>query len=197
MAKILSKSGDSLADVYDVQGSIAGMDDLKSEEVNLVHEMGGTIFSERLSAAIFPLTTGAIAQSIAFNTGLLLPQTSRLLGLSVVSNNPGRLVDVSVHITAPLTELPVFAWVNADGQISVRMLISGSVATNFLLRPGSVLQVPNLFIGEDSPLPASTITIRGNTSAFGAGTVTTQAIAYIAFPQIGGLSNRGLPIPSW
>ena len=63
MPKILSQAGDSLADSYDVAGSIAGVDDLITQDVQLLHEMGGTIFSERLTSQVLTIASGSIAQN--------------------------------------------------------------------------------------------------------------------------------------
>jgi len=199
VAKILSKSGDSLADVYDVAGSIAGIDDLLSEDVNLVHEMGATIFSERLSAAVFPLTSGAIPQSTAFNSALPLAQTSRILGLAVVTDQIARINDVQVSINSQGvdTDCPIFSWISSDPSKVVRITIGGSLQTLTLLTPAYLPFIPNLTINQGSPSPVSTLILRGQTNAFGAGTVITQAIFFIAFPQVDGLSNRGLPLPGW
>jgi len=201
VAKILSKSGDSLADVYDVDGSIAGIEDLVSRDVNLVHEMGSTIFSERLSASIFPLTSGAIPQSTAFNSALPISPTSRLLGLAVVTDQLARINDMQVSIQAGApgaqTDIPLFVWVAGEIAKVIRMEIGGSLQTQTILLPASGASTPNLIIGQDSPLPAATFILRGQTNAFGAGTVTTQVILHIAFPQLEGLSNRGLPLPGW
>ncbi len=202
MAKILSKSGDSLADVYDVKGSIAGIEDLQSDDVNLVHEMGATIFSERLSSRILAITTGAIAQSQQINTTFTFTETSRLFGIQVITDNVARLNDISVHITsAPAidnTDIPIFAWVGAsDSSRGINVLVAGSLLGVAMLIPASPANVPNLMIGVDSPRPAAQITLRGDTTAFGAGTVTTQLIVHVGFPQIGGVSSRGLPLPGW
>ena len=45
MVKILSQAGISLADLYNVEGSIAGIEQLDTRELPIVHEMSGTIFS--------------------------------------------------------------------------------------------------------------------------------------------------------
>lgn len=201
MAKILSKSGDSLADVYDVEGSIAGIDDLKSEDVNLVHEMGSTVFAERLSGTIVALGSGILAQSLAFNTALVIPEFSRILGVQVMSDDASRVADFSVHVTSTFgavsRDSPLFIWENADGSTICRVQIGGTLATLDALKPPLPAQVPNLIIGDDSPQAVNTLSVRGATNGFGAGTVSTQALIYLAFPQIGGLSNRGLPLPGW
>ena len=44
----------------------------------------------------------------------------------------------------------------------------------------------------------SSITLDGATNAFGAGTVVTTALMYLAFPRRdSSVSSLGVPIPSW
>ncbi len=204
MAKVLGQAGTSLADVYDVVGSEAGVENLESKDVHLVHEMGSTIFNERLSARIVQLEAGALAQTITFNIGISFTETSRVLGIRVISNNSTRISRALVSIGSPPavdnSDIPVWGpWEGADGSKRADVLISGSIVTEDMLTPGSVSppDSPNLLIGFNSPRPASTITLRGLTTTFGAGTVTITAIIFLAFPQVQGLDSTGLPIPSW
>ena len=201
MGKILSKSGDSLADVYDVKGSIAGIEELLSKDVNLVHEMGATIFSERLSGRILSITTGAILQDTQFDVAFSFSETSRLLGLQVVSTSPSRISRCQVSITSgpsfDNTDLPIFIWDSTLGSRAINVLIGGALQVLSILIPAQAQLIPNLMLGFDSPRPSSTITMRGLTTGFGAGNVTITALVYVAFPQLGGVSSRGLPIPGW
>jgi len=206
VAKILSKSGDSLADVYDVVGSIAGIDELISEDVNLVHEMGATIFSERLGGRIVRVTTGAIAASVTFNQTFDVsndvPGSSRVLGVQVVTDDESRISRVQLSITSPPqiddTDLPIAAWQVADPTVRANILVSGTVAAFDILVPTShMANIPSLIIGNESDAPIDLLSLRGLTQGFGAGTVTITALVYMAFSQPGGLSNRGLPLPSW
>ena len=76
MPKILAQAGISLADVYDVEGSIAGTDELLSEDVSLVHEMGGHMMSERCRSFVVTLATGDQIQNANFAaTGGLIPDS--------------------------------------------------------------------------------------------------------------------------
>jgi len=200
MAKIFSKSGDSLADIYDVAGSIAGIEQLQSEDVNLVHEMGTTIFSERFAAAVFTLASGSILQSTDFEVQTTIGATvTRLLGVRLVSNATGRISRAQLSLTSTLapTDMPIYAWDSTDGETTIDVHISGGTTTQFLLHPLNQIFVPNLLIGSDSELPVRTISMRGASSAFGAGNVTVTAILYMGFSQLGGVSSRGLPVPSW
>jgi len=204
MGKILSRAGTSLADVYDVEGSIAGVDQLLSEDVNLVHEMGSTIFNERLTGAISPVASAATAQSLAGSaSGGAFTQTVRLLGIQVVVDEvETRLDEVTVLIAGPgTTEIPIWTWVQADGAILQPMNLAGSVGDVLLLTPalGRITLLPNLLFGDqpDGQVGGTTIITRFNTSAFGAGTIVVTTIQHIAFAATGGLSSRGLPIPGW
>ena len=201
MSKILAKSGDSLADVYDVEGSIAGIDDLVSREVNLVHEMGATIFSERLAGRMLDISSGAILQNIQFDVNFSVSVTSRILALQVVTTSSTRLNRVQVSITSPPSldnsDVPIWVWDSNDGFRFANVLTAGALASINILVPAMTPQIPTLLVGQDSPRQVSTITLRGLTTGFGAGNVTTRLILYVAFPQLGGVSSRGLPLPGW
>ena len=165
MAKILSQSGDSLADAYDIEGSIAGIDNLLSEEVNLVHEMGATIFSERLSSRILSISAGAISQSSSLDINFSVNEMSRLLGIQVLTSAAARLSIVQVSITSPPavdnSDMPIFVWDGGgDSFRTARLLINGSFQTLELLLPGNVPLLPNLLIGPNSPRPAATISLQ-------------------------------------
>jgi len=205
MAKILSRSGDSLADTYDVEGSIVGVEDLNAREVHLTHEMGGVIFSERLTGSIVATAAAATAQNLAFAAaGPDMAQTSKLLALQVTSSETtGRLDDVVVLLGGPGdTEIPIWNWLQADGAINTLITIGGSLADINVLQPHQGLQtIPLIIPGTDQPVNGvgpNRLILRGNTSGFGAGTVVVQMLAYFAFaidPGMGG--SRGLPVPSW
>lgn len=199
--KILGQAGVSLADQYDVRGSIAGVEVLDSEEVKTVHEMGGTLFSERVSGSVNNITTGAILQNIQFDIGLSFSQLTRILGIQVVTTSNTRLSRVQVSISSPPafdnTDMPVWVWDLADGARSINVLIGGALQVLNLLVPPLAPLLPNFLTGQDSPRGVFTLNMRGLTTGFGAGNVTTQMLVYAAFPQAAGLSSFGLPVPSW
>jgi len=204
MPKILSQSGVSLADTYDIQGSIAGIEQLRSEEVGLVHEMGGTIFSERLSASIRRRSTGAVDQSTSWDLVLQdLPAVpTRILGIVVLSANASRVSNCSVSIRDALSgrEMPIFIWDSGEPNITARFVENDGAAANvnFLINSLGAANSPTLLIGNGQPQPVSEIAFRGLSTGFGAGTVTVTALIYIAFSQLGsGISSKGLPVPSW
>lgn len=202
MVKILSRSGDSLADTYDVQGSIAGIETLESREVSLVHEMGGTLFSERVSGFIRRQVTGDIVQSTTFDfVNADLPNVPyRVLGVSVLASAANKTTQAAVSLRDPISgrEIPIFVWDVANDKTSlVRIVENGAASGNFLaLIPNQTL-VPNMGIGSGQPQQVNELAFRGKSSAFGAGTVELTMLVYVAFSQIGGLSSRGLPLPGW
>lgn len=204
MPKVLSQSGISLADVYDVEGSIAGIEQLIAKEVNLFHEMGKTIFSERLSATIRRQTSGAINQNNAFDVFFTdLPAGIwRILGLFVFTDVSARLshAQVSVQNADSSREIPIFVWNNApDTQASIRFVDDGAAAatvTALMTNTGPL--TPSL--GVNAPQPqevGSGIAFRGVATGFGAGTVTATAIVHIAFSEVSRPSSIGLPVPGW
>lgn len=203
MPKILSQTGISLADTYDVEGSIAGVESLQSEEVALVHEMGQTIFSERLSTTLRRSTSGSIIQGAAWKVTVAdLPATpARVLGVSVIADLD-RIEKASLAVADPLSsrEMPFFVWdTNTDASIPVRWDDSGGgTVSEFFLRPlGGYLGTPLFFGGGDQPQTVPDLIFRGLSTTFGAGNVVCVATIYIAFAQVGGISSKGLPIPSW
>jgi len=203
MTKILSQTGISLADTYDVEGSIAGIEQLESREVSLVHEMGGTIFSERLSGAIRRVTTGAILQNAAWDLILTdLPAVpTRVLGVVVFSDDDARISRAMVAIRDPLAEreIPIFVWDANEATVTVRMQDNGAAVTteNVLANALGVATLPSMLIGSEQPQPVDQVAFRGLTTGFGAGTVVTTALIYIGFSQVGGISSHGLPVPAW
>ncbi len=202
MPKILSQAGISLADVYDVQGSIAGVEELSSGEVSLVHEMGATIFSERLSHNIRRSGTGAILQSVNFNLVIndLPAVPTRLLGVAVFSDNAVRVLHAAIlaRSAGDGREIPIWVYDQVNF-LAIRMEDAGGGVADHELLLGNVqaTMLPTFVGGNEQPQIVNELAFRGTTTAFGAGDVTITALYYTAFSQVGGLSSRGLPIPSW
>jgi len=203
-SKILGKAGVSLADVYDVQGSIAGIDTLDSEEVKTVHEMGTTIFSERYAGDIRRVTTGDIAQNTnasAFITNLPAGPF-RIQAISVfnpVLNSVARINNLGIYVRDPDngTEVLVWAW---DGTINRQFMSDEGAAAAVVeaLPPlTSIYSIPLTMIGVNQPETVRDIAIRISTLGFGAGTVEAVALIYLSFNQVAGLSSFGLPVPGW
>ena len=202
MAKILSRSGASLADIYDVAGSIAGIDCLETRELGIIHEMGATVASERFSSEIRRFDTGALNQNTTFD----VVQTNlpagiwRVLGIIVLANTNVRSLTAQVSLRDPTAgrEVPVYVWDSTnDVQSVVRIVENGAAAANFESLVPAHVRLPSIGVGAGQPLQVSEIAFRGLTSGFGAGTVQHIALVHICFSQITGLSSRGLPIPSW
>jgi len=202
--KVLSQSGISLSDVYDVEGSRAGIERLDDAEVKAVHELGGTIFSERMGGIIKRRTTGALNQSTNFAQTISdfeSDSITRITGISVIASLD-RINFMSVCVLEPGggLEFPIWAWDSAtDPAISIRWDDSGAGAANeFLLRPLNAHNLPSFLFGTNQRRVVPQVIIRGVTDAFGAGTVTTIIQIYEAFADRGsGLSSFGLPVPSW
>ena len=89
------------------------------------------------------------------------------------------------------------AWASGDDIVKASVLIDGVVGTKDLLVATDHVNLPSLIVGDESESPTGILSLRGNTQGFGAGTVTLIALVYLVFSQPGGLSNRGLPLPSW
>ena len=204
MAKILAQAGVSLADIYNVVGSIAGIEELITREVHPFHEMGHTIFSERVSADIIRATSGDILQNVDFDVVLdeLGEVPSRLLGVCVLTDAVARLNYAQISVRDPTTEreIPLFVWDNNEESMVVRIQENGAALTNWdylATALGGGAGVPSMLFSTAQPLDVNEIAFRGRSAGFGAGTVEVVALLYQAGPQLKGLSSRGLPLPSW
>lgn len=202
MTKILSQSGQSLADIYDIEGSVAGLENLETRELPIVHEMGATILSERFTTRIFRLATGDILQSASWRIELTtLPETpARLLGVQVITDNATRISRAAVLGTDPTVEqdIPLWVW-NATVSETVTMEDLAVAATFNYLVPREGASIPS-FVGgrEQQDNMVSQVTFVGLSTAFGAGNVLCTALLYLAFPRRDiNISSKGLPIPSW
>lgn len=208
--KVLAQAGFSLADIYDIEGSIAGIDHVDTHEVHLSHEMGGTVFSERLQSFILLGRTGDVAQNTNFDVdiaGDLPVAISRILGVFVLADTVARVNHACISISNNITgrEMPIWSWDDADdGETQVRYVDDGEAAAVFFgLRQTGINRLPTLLtqIGSDKSMPR--IFLRGATLGFGAGTVETIALVHVAVPSpgtpvpAGAPSSFGLPIPGW
>lgn len=202
MVKILSQSGNSLADMYDVEGSSAGIEQLETRELPIVHELGATLFSERASGAVRRLQTAAVAQSTAFDIVIndLPSGLFRVLGVTVLASSGSRVAQAQVSLRAPLLnrDMPIFIFDTSNDDESIVRVVDGGAAANFLALIPHQTFSPNLCFGTGQPQNVGNeIALRGTTSAFGAGTVVVTALVYIGFSRVEGLSSRGIPIPGW
>ncbi len=205
MVKVQSQSGNSLADQYDVQGSIAGIEQLETRELPIVHDLAPVLFSERLGAAVRRVTSGDILQSTAFDLLLTdLPAgISRIVGLSVITDNPARVADCIVTIQQDDgdREIPIFIWDSNEDSVSARIIDDGAAATSFAFLTSNLnlTHLPTTLVGTSQPRRMSRIALRGVSTAFGAGTVVVTALLHILLTHLGGdvPSNRGVLVPSW
>jgi len=210
LSKILSQSGISLADTYDVEGSIAGVENLESRDVHLFDEMGARVFSERLHRFLVRMSPGAINQNTNFaaQAGGFPDSTNRILSVAVivVLAEATRLetAQISLRESADdFRELPIMVWdINDDPEVRIRWDDDGAGVASFVqLRP-STQMVPNLVTRFGTAGAMPTIEFRGISGGFGAGTVTPIAIIDLLRPDTGNPapgepSSHGLPMPSW
>lgn len=205
MPKVLGQAGISLADAYDVEGSSAGTDFLEAESVHLSHEMGATIFSERIASYIYTLNSGALLQNATWDDRwIYLPNTvSRLVGVSVcvIAAEAGRVANcqVSIETLPTVAEIPVWMWdITDDIETPVRWSRAGAAAAAYsFLRPTVGPALPALCVGVEAQYSGSMIQFRGLTGAFGAGNVTAILQLHVLYAALAGMSSVGLPIPSW
>jgi len=199
MPLIQSKSGASLADVYDVVGSIAGIEELLSREVSLTHDMAATIFSERMSSRILQTTTGAISQTETIDAEIVgLPATPfRVHGITLTDAGVAtvaRMANMCVVMVAPDGfETIIWMW---DGTVEVQRM-ENDVKQILMPEVGFANCLPTMGMGGDQPATVPQMFVRGNTLTFGAGTINIGIRTHISFSQLEGVSSVGLPIPSW
>ena len=91
-----------------------------------------------------------------------------------------------------------------DIESSIRIVENGeAVGSQAALIPSAgraSLQTPTLGIAEGQPRRVGEeIVFRGQSLAFGAGTVEAIALVYLGTAEVtqGALSSRGLPVPGW
>ena len=203
MPKILSQAGNSLADIYDVKGSIAGVESLETRDLPIVHEMGATVFSERYATTFRRSVSGNIAQSTAFDLAITnLPATpTRLLGIAVVSDDGSRIARAVCVVHDPDANQDIPIWAFNGNLITIDMIDDNAARAAFSLLRGErdATFIPTMIggNGQSNQDMVDQIALRGDTSAFGAGTVFVRVLYYFAFAFQGGVSSRGLPIPSW
>jgi len=206
MTKILSRAGASLADIYDVEGSIAGIEQLETRELGIVHEMGATVFSERFSTRIIRITTGDIAQNTDFNIEEVnVSETpARLLGVQVFATVVSQTLRCAVLATDPILgqDFPLWVFDTAATNSDTVFLEDAAVHSNKqVLVPRIGIPVGPAFVGgrEQQGTMASSVTLTGRTTGFGAGVVVHTALLLIAFARSDGSRSppRGITIPSW
>jgi len=209
MGKILSQSGISLADVYDVEGSIVGVETLLADEVQVVHEMGATIMAERLQSFFLRLLPTAPAQNANFSvsSGDLPDCANRILGATMLipAANAGDVNNASLSIQNGRIDREILfsTWdLATDPEIDVRFNDDGAGVASFTLLRPLVHSMPSLItrLGLGQAMPV--IRFSGSTTGFGAGTVPVMAIVHVCrptpeTPMAGQPSSHGLPLPSW
>jgi len=206
--KILSQSGTSLADVYEIEGSIVGVEELDAQEVKTVHEMGGQIFSERLQQFFIRMDNGDVLQSVAWDISAGAPPDSpnRILSISVHADVTARVSFCSIALSNFVTkrEQVIWAWDSTIDNTKVCRWRddAGAVANTNVLQPVNKQQLPALMIRTGDAQLMPHLLFRGQSLAFGAGNVECIAIVTLArantrTPGAGEPSSHGLPLPSW
>jgi len=207
-SRIQSQAGVSLADTYAVPGSIAGIERLETHEVHLTHEMGGTIFSERLQGFLARAATGALLQNVNFNVelGVFPPSVNRILSVCVLADVVARTNHcvISIQNNVSGREMPIWWWDSADdGEQQVRWSDDGAAVAVFIaLRQTGINRLPTLLTPLGDERQMGHVFFRGATSGFGAGNVSLTALINVARPNTGvpppgEPSSFGLPLPSW
>jgi len=208
MPKIQSQAGVSLGDVYDVVGSRIGVEELEAREVNLVHEMGAQIHSERLLGFQLVMASGDIAQSLNFSDqlGAFPDSVNRILSCtcSVAAGEAGRISDAQVSIVLPSAqEVVIWQWDSVNGlEGTIRFQLNGAATADRVSLLSPLTFVQQLVTRSGFARRMATLSFRGKTLAFGAGTVNASVVLHVLRPNTGAPapgapSSHGLPLPSW
>lgn len=207
--KILSQAGTSLADVYDIEGSVVGLEALDVEEVKAVHDLGPQIHSERLRSVVVLMSSTAVGQNTGWDigTGQLPDSVNRIIGTTVIPLTAARVANAQLSIRNFDTgrETPIWNWdTGNDIESPIRWSNegAGAIAVNVLRTVGAYWQLPTLCTRMEDQSSMPNLIFRGLTSGFGAGTVEVLALITLcrpdrATPMPGDPRSHGLPIPSW
>jgi len=208
VSKILAQAGTSLADTYDIEGSIAGVENLESKDVHLFDEMGGRVHSERLLQFGLIADSTAVLQTVAWDIELggFPDSINRLLSISVIATAVARtdFCSVAIRDSESLIDHVIWAW---DAAVDVEKQVRWArptVGNQVLLEPANPILggAPTIIArtGASSTMPS--LFFRGQSLTFGAGTIQVKALINIARPDPGAPppgapSSHGLPIPGW
>jgi len=207
VTKILSQAGKSLSDMYQVEGSIVGIETLETRDLPIVHEMGATVFSERFRTAILRTESAALNQNVTVSLGIAGEPDSitRILGVQCFADDGARIANAVVCVQNPEAgieqDFPIWAF-DAGNVRAVRIQDNGAVVALDLLVPEAAVGVLPSFITGISTSQGGTntvrnLTIRAATTGFGAGTVVLFVLVYVGFTDSGGVSAFGAQVPSW
>jgi len=206
--KILSQAGTSLADVYDVEGSVVGLENLDVSDIKGVHDLGPQIHSERLLVFSLLADSTAINQSTAFDIelGAFPDSINRVLSVFVLADVTGgfSFCSVAIRDSGSLVDHIIWAWDSVDDLESQVRWAEPAVGTHIALRPTALVAggLPTIIARTGASRTMPSLFFRGQTLAFGAGTVRARAQIQVARPDRGAPapgapSSHGLPIPSW
>lgn len=201
---VQSQAGETVTDVYDVRGGQAPIERIITADVQATHDMATTIASERFSMFIRRTPVAAVNQSSNINVTMTdLPAgVARILNVWVEVDDASRLdhLALSIQTSAPQRGMPFWIWdgTNADTVRMFGTVTDGVINNATLLRQAFThTRLPLLLTHGDQPQAVPDIFMGGVSTAFGAGTVEVTLGVLLAFSAIGGISSRGLPIPSW
>jgi len=212
--KILSQAGVSMADSYEVEGSIVGVDNLDANNVSLVENMSSRVFSERMSSHLLRISSGSLAQNSAWDiVASPFPDCPcRITNIVFIALTASRISMADLMIADPNSdvEMPIATWASgavttggsADSEAPIRFDDDSAGAGTVSLLRQTLPMFPQLVVRMGSAPGMPVLKFRGLTSGFGAGTV--EVLCYVSHcrpnvltPAAGHPSSHGLAIPSW
>jgi len=193
-------AGKSLASQYDVKGSSIGVAELRDQDgVSLIHDMAAVISAERGTSGIrrILLNQGQSTTGLATITDLALNMSflrNLFLGADV-STDWSRVTILAADEGG--REIPIFNWSTGEPTTTGR-IVDPTLGTAPEFFINQLPFNPLLLCGTSQPVNGifRTINLRGQTTAFGAGTVDLVALLQIEGTAIGGISSYGVPLPA-
>jgi len=204
MSRALGQGGISLADTYDVDGSIVQVDELDAEEgVHLSHEMSTTIWSERAGQVFTQISNGDVLQTVVWDVfSAIGPNViQRILNIQVISE-ADRIDHCGISLQDPDSEreMPLFVWDSGtDPAVPFRWSRDGGAASQFLLLQPAYNYSPEMMFRHGANKLTPRLVFRGLSTTFGAGNVEAFALIHLARaePTDRVNSSFGLPVPGW
>jgi hypothetical protein len=203
-----------MADSYDIEGSIVGVENLDSSSVGLVENMGQRVFSERMTSHLLRISSGSLAQNAAWDiVASPFPDgPCRITNIVFIALTASRVSMADLMIADPNSnvEMPIATWASgavtiggvADNERPIRFDDDSAGAGTVSYLGQTLATSPQLVVqmGQAPGMPV--LKFRGLTSGFGGGTV--EVLCYVSHcrpnvlsPAPGHPSSVGLAIPSW
>ena len=213
MAKFESQSGAAAADTYETVGSSLDLDEVNDGQgVSFVDEMGARVMAERMNSVMARVVSSNRSQDSEISENLLgtginpTPDApTRIIGVTVTIPlaAAGRIENIMLAIRdINLSRENIFwSWDLVNDDEVETFYNNETTESDVLLLRSTVNLLPVMLTRAGNERVMPQVVVRGFTSSFGAGTVTTTIVAHLMrattqAPAPGEPRLPGLPIPS-